>query len=71
MVILGKHKLGKRIRKARMNKGLMIKELAKILGVTEATVINWEVKGRMPQGENLGRIERFIEGKPNNEIVRQ
>jgi hypothetical protein len=36
-----------------MDKGLMIRELAAPLGVTEDTVINWEVRGRMPETRNL------------------
>ena len=44
-----------------MDKGLMIKELAAQLGVTEDTVINWEVRGIKPAGENLKSIKRFLE----------
>jgi DNA-binding transcriptional regulator YiaG len=44
-----------------MDKGLMIKELAAQLGVTEDTVINWEVRGRMPVGRNQDRIDGFLE----------
>jgi DNA-binding transcriptional regulator YiaG len=52
--------LGQQIRKARMDKGLMIKELAKMLGVTEDTVINWEIRGRKPVGRNMERVKRFF-----------
>lgn len=53
--------LGERIRKARMDKGLMIKELAEIIGVTEETVINWEIRGSKPRGESFERVREFIE----------
>ena len=33
---------GEYLRKYRMDKGLLIKDLAKIIGVTENTVLNWE-----------------------------
>ncbi|MBN1794259.1 MAG: helix-turn-helix transcriptional regulator [Candidatus Omnitrophica bacterium] len=52
--------LGERIRKARMDRGLMIKELAAQLGVTEDTVINWEVRGRKPVGRNFNRVQEFL-----------
>jgi DNA-binding XRE family transcriptional regulator len=52
--------LGDYIRKYRMEKGLLIKELAKELGVTEDTVINWEVRGVRPCGKHLERITGFI-----------
>lgn len=36
---------GERLRKARMDAGLKINDLARMLGVTEDTVINWELRG--------------------------
>jgi len=53
--------LGEKIRKARMDKGLMIKELASQLGVTEDTIINWEIRGIKPVGRNIEAIKRFLE----------
>jgi DNA-binding transcriptional regulator YiaG len=44
-----------------MDKGLMIKELASQIRVTEDTVINWEIRGRKPVGRNFEAIERFLE----------
>ena len=52
--------LGQKIRKARMDKGLMIKELAFQLGVTEDTVINWEIRGIKPVGKNLAKAQEFL-----------
>jgi len=43
-----------------MDKGLMIKELASQLGVTEDTVINWEIRGRKPMGRNMESVKRFF-----------
>ena len=40
-----------------MNKGLLIRELAAQLGVTEDTVINWEVRGIKP----VGRMKKVME----------
>ena len=53
--------LGEKIRKARMDKGLLIRELASQIGVTEDTVINWEIRNIKPEGRNLERVKEFIE----------
>jgi hypothetical protein len=55
--------LGERIRKARMDRGLLIRELASELGVTDDTVINWEVRHRQPQGKSMERVRGFIEAE--------
>ncbi len=52
--------LGEKIRKARMDKGLLIRELASQLGVTEDTLINWEVRDVQPVGRNLERVRGFL-----------
>ena len=52
--------LGEKIRKARMDKGLMIKEIASQLGVTEDTVINWEIRDINPESRNLERLREFL-----------
>lgn len=52
---------GERLRKARIDAGLKIKELASILGVTADTVINWELRGRKPvRREVREKVERFM-----------
>ncbi len=48
---------GERLRKARMDKGILIKELAKAVGVTENTVINWELKGMKPRKISRNKIK--------------
>jgi len=53
--------LGERIRRARMDKNMLIRELAELIGVTPDTVINWEKRGMKPSGKYLQAIESFIE----------
>ncbi|MDI6605615.1 MAG: hypothetical protein QME65_00485 [Candidatus Omnitrophota bacterium] len=43
-----------------MDKGLLIRELAAQIGVTEDTVINWEVRGIKPMGRNMDRVREFL-----------
>ena len=52
---------GERIRKARMDKGLLIRELAAFVGVTADTVINWELRGVKPMGKSLRRLQEALE----------
>ena len=47
---------GEKLRKAKMDAGLQIKELASRLGVTEATVIKWEVRGMRPMSREVRAI---------------
>ena len=44
-----------------MDAGLKIRELASMLGVTEDTVINWEVRGLTPRTPNLEKIKAVID----------
>lgn len=53
---------GERLRKARIDAGLLIKDLAKKRGVAEDTVINWEVRGRMPRGKSRNALGRVFHG---------
>ena len=43
-----------------MDAGLMIKDLAKMLGVTQDTVINWELRGISPSSQNLKSLETVL-----------
>ena len=54
--------MGDYIRKWRMEKGLLIRELAENIGVTEDTVINWEVRGVRP---GTGHIQKVLNLIPN------
>ncbi len=44
-----------------MDKGLLIKELAAQLGVSEDTVINWEIRDVKPTGKSMERVGEFLE----------
>jgi DNA-binding transcriptional regulator YiaG len=43
-----------------MDKGVLIKDLANELGVTEDTVINWEMRGKRPAKGNMQRVINLI-----------
>jgi len=60
--------LGEKLRKARMDKGMTLKEVAALFSVTDTTVINWEIRGKMPEANKMEMVKRFIEEKPNSEI---
>ena len=51
---------GEHLRKARIDAGLLIKDLAAKVGVTEDTVINWEIRGRMPRPKAREALERVF-----------
>ena len=45
-----------------MDAGLQIKELAEMIGVTQDTVINWELRGMKPLRKDVKkRINGFME----------
>jgi transcriptional regulator with XRE-family HTH domain len=50
--------LGEHIRKWRMDKGLLIRELAAQSGVTKDTVINWEIRGIVPAKRHAKKLTR-------------
>ncbi len=52
--------LGQKIRKARMDKGLLQRELAEQIGVTKDTVRNWEIGRTEPIGGSVEKIKEFI-----------
>ena len=45
-----------------MHKGLLFKELAEHIGVTEDTVINWEARDIRPCRKHMERIKHFLRG---------
>jgi len=53
--------LGEKIRKARMDKGLEIEELADVIGVTSDSVINWEIREVKPRKESLKKLTRTLD----------
>lgn len=52
--------LGERIRKARMDQHLMVKELAQRVGVVPETVINWEKRNLRPTRRHLERLREVL-----------
>ena len=48
------------LRKARMDAGLQIKELANASGLHEMTIINWEKDRTKPMPENLTSITQIL-----------
>ena len=60
--------LGEKLRKARMDKKMTLKEVAALLGVSDTSVLNWEIRGKMPEEGKIKIVQEFIEGKPNSEI---
>ena len=55
--------LGERIRKARMDKGWLQKDLAKLLEVCENTITGWENNRCKPTHRNLNLLKRFLTTK--------
>ena len=43
-----------------MDKGFFIKDLAKMIGVTPNTIINWEKRDVKPSKENLKKIGKSL-----------
>ena len=56
--------LGQRIRKRRMDEGLRVKDLAKLLGTNPWSVSHWESDGRRPSPKKLQRIEAWLTKQP-------
>lgn len=52
--------LGSLIRKARMDKGYMVKELADLIKVNEGSVINWEIHQRTPSRKNMIKLKKSL-----------
>jgi DNA-binding XRE family transcriptional regulator len=51
---------GEKLRKARMDRGMTLKEAAVLFGVSETAVLNWEIRGKMPDESRMGRVNEFI-----------
>ena len=55
--------LGEKLRKARMDKGMTVKEVAVLFGVTDTAVLNWEIRGKMPEASRMERAMEFLSGQ--------
>jgi DNA-binding XRE family transcriptional regulator len=54
------HNLGQQIRKARMDRSMTLKKTAALFGVTDTTILNWEIRSKMPDKDRLERVNEFI-----------
>lgn len=61
--------IGDHIRKARYERGLLQKEVADIIGVNVATVVNWEKNHTSPPIMLIPKIISFLGYNPLNETV--
>ncbi|MEW6074997.1 MAG: helix-turn-helix transcriptional regulator [Candidatus Omnitrophota bacterium] len=52
--------VGEKLRKARMDKGMTLKEVAALFGVSDTAVINWEIRGKMPEEGKMDKVKEFI-----------
>ena len=52
--------LGGKLRKARMDKGMTLKEAAALFDVSKTAVLNWEIRGKMPEESRIERVKEFI-----------
>jgi transcriptional regulator with XRE-family HTH domain len=57
--------LGDRVRRRRLERQLLQRELAEQLGVTESTVNNWECGRTKPAPFVLPRVEAFLSDAGN------
>jgi len=46
-----------------MDRGILIKELASQIGITEDTVVNWEIRGVKPSDKNLVKLKTCLKMK--------
>ncbi len=52
--------LGEKLRKARMDKGVTLKEAATLFGVSDTAVLNWEIKGKIPEENRIKIVQEFM-----------
>ena len=57
--------LGERIKKWRLEHGLFQKDLAKMIGVDEMTIVNWEKGRTKPVKKSLERLEKILGDLPS------
>ena len=52
---------GEMIRKARLDRGMQSKQLARLVGVTPETIQNWEIHNRIPESrQNLEKLREIL-----------
>jgi DNA-binding XRE family transcriptional regulator len=52
--------LGERIKKWRLEEGLFQRDLARLIGVDEMTIVNWEKGKTKPIKQYLERLEKIL-----------
>jgi transcriptional regulator with XRE-family HTH domain len=52
--------LGERIKKWRLERGLFQRDLAKLIGVDEMTIVNWEKGRTKPSKEHIEKLETIM-----------
>jgi transcriptional regulator with XRE-family HTH domain len=52
--------LGERIKKWRLERGLFQRNLAKLIGVDEMTIVNWEKGRTKPTKKNLEQLQKIL-----------
>ena len=52
--------IGEKLRKARMDRRMTLKETAALFGVSDTSVINWEIRGKMPEVSRMEKVKEFI-----------
>ena len=58
--------LAQRIKKWRLEQGLFQVDLAKRIGVSEMTIVNWEKGRTKPTKGSLGRLEKILGDLPSS-----
>lgn len=58
--------LGEHLRRRRLEQGLTQEALGTLLGVSEATVVNWEARSRTPCLRAMPAVARFLGGLPDD-----
>jgi len=54
---------GEWLRKFRLDQGLLIKDFARLVGVSEDTIINWEKRNVKPRGRAREKLMEYLKGK--------
>jgi ribosome-binding protein aMBF1 (putative translation factor) len=52
--------LGERIRKGRLERGLFQRNLARLMGLDEITIVNWEREKTKPSKKNFRRLQKLL-----------
>jgi transcriptional regulator with XRE-family HTH domain len=42
---------------------MTLKEVAALFGVTDTAIINWEIRGKVPQVDRIQKVTEFLSGR--------